>query len=170
MILTTALSMLGCNAYAIQPENSDGPKLYPRFFDSLERKIQGGFISYLDVVQVTDMILQARKKSANRKAFVKNALLQGIYSCQGNCSVLVFDLAGKYKWNNEPDIKHTIFTTERYGNFNYGIWIFTDPAIFRNLGPTDIDHWAYYGRLEKDGNVLFYDAMGSTIPNATEPL
>lgn len=149
-----------CSSLAInKPNGTDNVNLYPRFFESLERKIQAGMITYVDIAQFTEMIIVAKKKSRNRGSFLQNALYQGIYSCKGKCNVLVFNLAIDYKWKDQPSMKNTVFTTERYGNFNYGIWVFQDPATFTNLGEANEDNWVYFGRVKREGKVLLYQSM-----------
>ena len=161
----TLIQALLCGNFVFSLPDSHGSggdqvKLYPRYlFNDLEKKIQGGIIPYVDVAQLTEMIMYSRKKANNREAFVKNALFQGIYSCNGNCSVLVFHLSNNYEWIDAPLMNSTIFTTVRYVNYNYGVWVFQDPAKFKNLGGQGLDNWAYYGRIDKSGNILAFDRM-----------
>ena len=112
----------------------------------------------VDSVGLTRMLIDARSVAKNREGFVKDALFKSMYAGHGNYSVLVFNLKQKYRWDDEPAVEKTLYTSIVYGRNVYAIWIFQDRARFQNFGSDDPANWAYYGRIKRDrGNLTFYE-------------
>lgn len=112
----------------------------------------------IDTVGLARMLMDVRSIAKNRESFVMDALFKSMYSGHGNYSVLVFNLQQKYRWEDEPAVDNTLYTSVTYGRNIYGIWIFQDNAKFQNLGQVGPKNWAYYGRIIKSGgNLTFFN-------------
>lgn len=114
----------------------------------------------IDTVGLSKMIMDLRQIARNRESFIMDAMYKSMYAGHGNYSVLVFDLQQKYRWDDEPAVDNTLYTSVTYGRNVFGIWIFQDSAKFQNFGEDNAKHWAYYGRIKKyGGNLTFYNII-----------
>ena len=122
----------------------------------LEQPVQ--FNVDVDILGITQLVIDKVKINSNRAGFVKNLAESLFDSFHQQYNVMVFNLNQNYE---EHFQRVKFYQSTTYDGIVYGIWAF-ESGTFQNQGDGGYINWAFKGWFDRNGSFVQFTWPGLT--------